>query len=105
MTFGETYLQSWSTRCELLSSCIALGEARRIAEASRIEERMRLINPRVDVSNLNSRAGNGSATGSIPGIRRIDDLVALAQDGMIKDVCTRPAPPSAPRRSSLVASR
>ena len=90
MTFGETYLQSWSLLVRIAVYCIALGEARRIAEASRIEERMRLINPRVDVSNLNSRAGNGSATGSIPGIHRIDDLVALAQVGMIKDVVRGP---------------
>ena len=33
---------------------IALGEARGIAEASRIEERMRLIDPRVDVADLNA---------------------------------------------------
>ena len=70
--------------------CIALGEARRIAEAGRIEERMRLINPRVDIADLNARAGNGSATGSIPGMRRVDDLVALAQVGMIKDAVPGP---------------
>ena len=66
--------------------CIALGEARGIAEASRIEERMRLIDTGVDVANLNACAGNRSATGRIPGIHRIDDLVALAQVGMIKRV-------------------
>ena len=90
MTFGETYLQSWSSWCELLSSCIALGEARRIAEASWIEERMGLINPRIDIADLDTRAGNGSATGSIPGIHRIDDLVALAQNGMIEDAVLGP---------------
>ena len=106
MTFGETCTCNpglAGANCYLVAS--HLGKPGRIAEASRIEERMRLINPRVDVSNLNSRAGNGSATGRIPGIHRIDDLIALAQVGMIKDAVLRPAPPSAPQRSSLVASR
>ena len=70
--------------------CIALGEAWRIAKASRIEERMRLINPRVDVPNLNPRAGNRSATGSIPASHRVDDVVALAEVGMIKAVVRGP---------------
>ena len=105
MTFGVTYLQSSSTRCELLSRYVALGESRRIAETGRIEERMRLINSCVDVSNLNPRTGNGSATGDIPGMRRVDDLVARVQTGMIKKAVRWPAPPSAPRRSSLMASR
>src|SRR5262249_33706676 len=71
-------------------SRIALGEARRIAEASRIEERMRLINTRIDVADFDTGAGTGSATRSIPGTGRIDDAVALAQAGMIEEVVLGP---------------
>src|SRR5262249_4333549 len=65
---------------------IAFGKARGIAETSRVEEGMRLVNTRVNVSDLNTRPSNGSATRGIPSIRRIDDLVALTQVGMINGV-------------------
>ena len=66
---------------------VALGKSGRIAEAGRIEEGVRLVDPRVDISDLDARPGNGPAAGGSPGIGGIDDLVALTQVGIIKDVC------------------
>src|SRR6266480_5887166 len=70
--------------------CIALGEASRVGKTSRIEERVRLVDTRVDVSNLNARPCDGSAAGSIPSIHCIDDLITLAQVGMIQGVVLGP---------------
>ena len=47
---------------------------------------MRLLDTRVDISNLDTRPGSCPAASRGPGIRRIDDLVALAQVGIIKRV-------------------
>ena len=44
---------------------IALRKSSRIAETSRIEERMRVVDARIDVPNLDPRAGHGSATRSV----------------------------------------
>ena len=70
--------------------CIALGKSGRIAETSWIEERVRLVDSAVDITNLNARPGNGSATRGIPSIRRIDDLVTLTQVGIINGVVLSP---------------
>ena len=66
--------------------CIAFGKSCRIAEASRVEEEVQLVDPRVYISNLDTRAGDGPAACGSPGIRRVDDLVALAQVRVIKGV-------------------
>ena len=48
---------------------------------------MRLLDARVDISNLDTRPGSCPAASRGPGIRRIDDLVALAQVGIVKACC------------------
>ena len=60
-------------------SRIALGKSLGIAKAGWIEERMRLVDTLVDVADLDAGAGSGSAASGSPGIRRVDDFVALAQ--------------------------
>ena len=81
---------------------IALGETWRIAEAGRIEKWVRLVNPRVYNSDLDAGACGGSAARGSPGIRGIDDLVALAQVGMIERVGPYSLEPSA--RAAIVSA-
>src|SRR5262245_36298720 len=67
-------------------SRIALWKTRRVAESRRIEEWMRLVDTGVDVADLNARAGSCPAASGSPGIRRVDDLIALAQNRVVKRV-------------------
>ena len=66
--------------------CIALWKTRRIAETSRIEEWMRVVNAGVDVTNLDARTCHGSPSSSDPRWVGIDNEMALAQVGMVERV-------------------
>ena len=55
-------------------SRIALWKSWGIAEASWVEERMRVINSRVDIPDLNAGAGSRPAASGSPGVRRVDDF-------------------------------
>ena len=74
----------WSVRSAVC--CVALGKTRRIAETSWVEEGVRLVNASVDIPNLDAGACRGPAARGAPSPSRIDDLIALAQVRMIKDV-------------------
>ena len=47
---------------------------------------MRLVDTRIDVADLNAGAGSGPAASGSPGVRRVDDLVALAQSRVVKRI-------------------
>src|SRR5438094_8678373 len=66
--------------------CIALREARGIAEAGWIEEWMHFVDPCIDVADLDTSACVRPAARAIPGAGRIDDLMALAQNRMVECV-------------------
>jgi len=65
---------------------VALRKSRRVGETGRIEERMRIINTRVDVSNVDPGAGHSSAARFRPCTGSINNLVALAQIRVVKGV-------------------
>src|SRR4029453_18350904 len=67
-------------------SRIALWKTWRIAESRRIEERMRLVDTCIDVANLNAGAGSCPAASGSPSVRRVNDLIALAQIRVVKRV-------------------
>jgi len=70
--------------------CIAFRKPRRIAETSRVEEWMRIIDAGIDVANLDARACHGSATSSDPRWVGIDDEMALAQVRRVKSIILGP---------------
>src|SRR5262249_25056072 len=63
--------------------CIAFGEACRIAESGRIEEWVVTVNASVDVADLDPMPCIGSAARAGPCTRGVDNLVALAQVGIV----------------------
>ncbi len=67
-------------------SCIALWKTRRVAESRRIEEWMRLVDSCVDITDFNAGTGSRPAASGNPGVRRINDLVALAQIRVVQRV-------------------
>src|ERR1043166_2433560 len=66
--------------------CVAFGETGRIAKASWIEEGMRFINSGIDVTDLNATSCIRPSARTNPGGACIDDLMALAQNGMIERI-------------------
>src|SRR5437016_3368889 len=70
--------------------CIALWKARRIAEAGWVEEGVRVVDTRIDVTNLNAGAGSGPTASRSPRIHGIYDFVALAERWMIQAVVLSP---------------
>src|SRR5262249_13122103 len=67
-------------------SLVALWKTVRIAKSGWVKERMCMVNTRIDVADLDPGACRRSAAGGSPGVRRVDDLIALAQDRMVKHV-------------------
>src|SRR5438093_1455101 len=69
--------------------CVALGPRSaggRITEAGRIEERMCLVDPGVDIPNLDPGTGDSSSARGRPRSLCINNFVALAQVRVIKGV-------------------
>src|SRR4029077_2939909 len=65
---------------------IALRKAGRIAETSRIEERMSVVDTGINVADLDAGSGSGSSTSTGPRGVGIHDEMALAQVRMIKSI-------------------
>ena len=67
-------------------SCIALWKTIGICEASRIEKGMQVVDSCVDITDLDAGTGSRPAASGNPGVRRINDLVALAQIRVVQRV-------------------